>query len=227
MQGRAPAMDASATARTARIDWAPFWLAVGFAVLMIGLDVALRPEGAKLTREGGGIETASALLYVYVATVWLRRRSPADWRALWHIPVILLFAAAREFDLDKSLTSVGILKSNLYLTDQAPVWERLAGAAVLLLLAVSVVRLVRVHGRSFLRGLAAGDVGALTVAVAVATAGFAKSIDGLARKLRPFDVTLDPGFNARVVMAEEVLELLIPFLLLYAVLDASRSASRS
>ena len=216
-------MDAPATPRSGRIDWAPFWPAVGFAVLLVGLDVVLRPEGAKLTRENGGIETASALLYVYVAAVWLRRHAPADWRALWHVPVILLLAAAREFDLDKTLTSVGILKSNLYLTDQAPVWERLVGAAVLLLVAVAVVRLVRVHGRRFLRGLADGDTGALAVAVAVATAGFAKSLDGLARKLRPFDVTLDPEFNSRVVMAEEVLELLIPFLLLYAVLDATRA----
>jgi hypothetical protein len=219
-------MEASVTERAGRIDWAPLWLAMGFAVLLVGLDVVLRPEGARLTREGGGIETASALLYVYAVAVWLRRHSTADWRAFWHIPVILLFAAAREFDLDKTLTSVGILKSNLYLTDQAPVWERLVGLAVLLLLMVAAVQLVRVHGRGFLRGLRAGDSGALAVAAAIGVAGFAKSIDGLARKLRPFDITVDDEFNAVVVMAEEVLELTIPLLLLYAILEATRGPAR-
>ena len=78
----------------------PFWLAVGFVVLIVGLDTVLRRRDAKLTRENGGIETASALAHVYVAAVWLRRHSGADRRAFWHLPVILLFAAAREFDLD-------------------------------------------------------------------------------------------------------------------------------
>ena len=118
---------------------------------------------------------------------------------------------------------MGILKSNLYLTDQAPVWERLMGVVVLALLAAAAIRLVRLHGRTFLRGLRAGDSGAWSFAAAIGVAGLAKSIDGLARKLRPFDVTLDPGVDRSVGLVEEMLELAIPLLLLYAVLKATRS----
>lgn len=205
-----------------RVDWTPLWIGAAFAVALIGLDIVLRPAGASLTREHGGIELASALMYVYAVMVWLRRNPPSYWGSHWHLPAIMLFGAAREFDLDKSLTSVGIFKSNLYLTDQAPIWERLIGLVVLVVLVWAVIRLVRLHARTFLHGLQRGDSGSWAVLGAIGVAGIAKSIDGIGRKLRPFGITVDSGLEAWAGIAEELMELFIPFFLLYAVLEASR-----
>ena len=196
------------------------WTAVAIAAALILGDGLTRSPGEALTREHGGIETASALLYFAAALVWVLNHSAVAFARSWQLPAVLVMMAGRELELDKSLTSVGLLKSNLYLADQTPLWERFLGLAVLAFLVVVVLRLVRFNRPGFLRGLRRGAPAALAVVAAIGTAVFAKTIDGLGRKLEPFGLVLDRSVADRFGAFEEAFELLVPALLLFAVVHS-------
>ena len=202
--------------------WLPLWIAVGAAAAMVGIDQLLKPPDLALTREHGGLEMASAFLYLWAAAVWVRLHGGRGLRRDWQVPLLLLMMGGRELDLDKSLTSVGLLKSRLYLSAEAPVWERLLGVVVLALLAVALVRLARRQGRGFLARLRSGSGPEVAVLGGLLLAAFAKTVDGLGRKLQGFGIELGAGTARQVGTAEEVLELFVPLLFLAAVLLGAR-----
>lgn len=204
--------------------WRPLGVALVLILAAVGLDLATLPPGASLMREHGGLELASALLYLWAAAVWMTRHGRGGLARDWQVPAVLLMMAAREFDLDKSLTTVGLLKSDLYLTAEAPVWERLLGVAVLSFVVVALVRLARRQGRGFLAGVRKGAPPQLAVFAGLAVAALAKTVDGLGRKLEGFGLALDPSTGARIGSAEEVIELFIPLLFLVAILQGARPA---
>lgn len=202
--------------------WRPLGIALTLILATVGIDLLTLPPGAKLTREHGGLELASALLYLWAAAVWMARQG---WQGLardWQVPAVLLMMSGREFDIDKSLTSVGLLKSDLYLTAEAPVWERLLGVVVLTFAVVTLVRLARRQGRGFLAGVRRGAPAQLAVLTGLLVAVLAKTVDGLGRKLQSFGIALDPAMGAWIGSAEEVIELFVPLLFLAAIVQAAR-----
>lgn len=201
-------------------------LALAVTIAAVAVDALTLAPGASLVREHGAIEMASALLYLLVALVWWGQRGSAALRTDWEIPVLLLAMMAREFDLDKALTSVGLFKSSLYLRAGAPLWERLLGAAVIGVLAVAVTRLVLRHGRAMLGGLRRFEAGPLAVLAAVGFVGASKTIDGLARKLRPLGIEVTEAVSAGFEVAEEVMELFVPIMLLLAVRAGAAAGNR-
>lgn len=206
--------------------WRPFRIAVAAAAAIIGADALVGPPG-RLTREHGGVELASALLYLWAAAVWIGLHGRREALRGWQVPGALLLMSAREFDLDKSLTSVGLLKSRLYLSAEAPAWERLLGLAVIGLILAVVVRLVRHQGRAFLARLRAGGRAEATMLAGLLLAAFAKSIDGIGRKLAGVGLDLGAGTVAAFGGAEEAVELMVPLLFLGAVLLGAHRRRRA
>lgn len=204
----------------------PLWIALAAVAAIVGIDLISKPPDVRLIREHRGVELASALLYLWTAAVWIALHGRRELVRKWQIPAVLLMMGAREFDLDKSLTSVGLLKSNLYLTAQAPIWERLLAVAVLALTVTVLVRLARHQGRSFLIGLRRGAMVDVAVLTGILLAIFAKTIDGLGRKLQGFGVELDAALANRFRGVEEVAELFVPLLFLLAILITVRRGRR-
>ncbi|EKF56930.1 hypothetical protein QWE_24088 [Agrobacterium albertimagni AOL15] len=177
----------------------------------------------ELTREFGAIELASALLYAFSAMLWLWTRTGQMWRYAWQVPTILLLMMGREIDLDKQITSVGILKSELYLTATAPPFERIFGLLVLAFLIVTIVRLAIVNGPELLAGLKARALWASSLAIAACLGVLSKSIDGLSRKLDAFGISIDSQTSTAAAVTEEIMELGIPIMALISIISSIRS----
>ncbi len=200
------------------------WALAG-ATAFVAIGIATQGLIGTITSEAGAIEIASPLLYAYAAVVWLRTRSGDRWRQSWEIPALIFLMAGREFDLDKKITSVGILKSNLYLTDMAPVTERILGVIALAVVATVAVRLIAFHGRTLIKGLRMWRLWAWSVAFGASFAVISKSIDGIGRKLAPFGITVDAQTEGMMVIAEELLEFGVPIMFLVAVIASLKRAS--
>ncbi len=195
--------------------------AVGLAWLVaagvaIAIDAALLEPGRKLTREGGSVETASALLYFVAFAAFLWRRGARG--RMWPVPLLLLAMAAREFDADKRFTSEGLLSLKI-LTRDTPFHEKALGVAVLAALVLAMALLLRRGLGAFLGDLHRGAAWALFLAGALGLAAITKSIDELQRKLAPLGVDIPDGVARLAGSAEEYLELGIPILLLMAILQ--------
>ncbi|HEX2146977.1 MAG TPA: hypothetical protein VHG11_04915 [Pseudorhizobium sp.] len=199
------------------------WAAIG-TVAFVAIGLATQGLRVTIASEAGAVEIASPLLYAYAAAIWLWTRPGDTWRRSWEVPAIMFLMAGREFDLDKKLTSVGVLKSNLYLTDMAPVTERILGLVALAVVATVAIRIIALHGRSLISGLISLKLWAWSVAFGAGFAVVSKLIDGIGRKLAPFGITVDGPTEAMFIIAEELLEFGVPVMFLVAVIASFKHA---
>ncbi len=167
---------------------------------------------APLFEEGGPVEMASAVGLLALAIVALSVRGRA-WG--WAVPVMLLLLAAREFDLDKSLLSDGMLKLRFY-TGNAPPVEKAMGAVVIGLILATFANLLRRGLRPWLSALRAAAPWAVWLGVGLLAVVVAKSLDGIGRKLAPLGLELTEQSGRAFGALEETLELLFVLALVAA-----------
>ena len=188
-----------------------------FVLAYLAQDLA--PEHYRaLLSENQGIEalTASGFLAAALflaASVRLARD--------WHGPLLLLACCLRELEMHKRFTTMSLLKSRFYLGDTVPMGEKLVGLAILALLAFAACTLLWRYGRTAWNGLWQGLAVETRVLSAAFLLVFSQSIDGIDRKLRPLmSFTRD---EVRLLGAfEEIIELAIPLLIIWAVLALRR-----
>jgi hypothetical protein len=164
-------------------------------------------------KEGYGVEQLTVALYALAIILWFSARPAAG---DWHLPLILALMAMRELDFDKRFTEVGLLKSHYYLRD-APISAKLTGIALLLVVFVSLARLVWRNLGPWLRALRARRLDAWLVFVAGFGVFIAKAIDGIDRKLAPYDITFSHEALVRFGRVEEVLEMVFVILICQAI----------
>lgn len=191
------------------------YLITGLALLLLfalslPMDEAAR---AMFLKEGGVIETVSAVLYLVCAAYMLTWAHRA--RA-WPYVVLMVLFAMREADFDKRFTEVGVLKGKFLFSALVPLHQKLIGGAVIALALYVVYTIVRRDGLSFLRALRARSVEAWGWATAIGLVFVSKSLDGLGRKLAEFGITIDPVVDLHAGALEEVLELGIGVFILLA-----------
>lgn len=189
---------------TDRTIFRMLWITLAFVAVLFAVMLTLSPETQKtILREGGGVETASALVYVAgLIALLIRPRL-----AVWPFAVMTAFFAAREFDLDKSLFTRGLLKSRQYSADDVPGMEKLISALLLCaILAAGIWLLIR-YTRPFLRGLRSGSATAFVALAAIVLAVSTKTLDGIARKLEPFGIPVSDSAANTFYVYEEVGEL--------------------
>lgn len=155
-------------------------------------------------KEGGVIETVSALSYLMCAAYMLMWTGRA--RA-WPYIVLMVLFAMRESDFDKRFTEVGVLKGKFLFSPLVPIHQKLIGGAVILLALWVLYTIVRRDGRSFLRALRDRAVDAWGWATAIVLIVVSKGLDGLDRKLAGFGIQIDPLLDLHTGAAEEILEL--------------------
>ncbi len=195
-----------------------FLVLAGVIGASVVVDALFFANGASLKREGGGLETISAVLYVYGAIVFLTVVPRSRWIRLWQIPALLVFFALRELDFDKAFTSSGVLSTNLYRGDSALSTKLIAGCVVLLFLIV-LYRIVR-HGLpGLLRGLRGKEPWAFLVIAAFLLTVVSKSVDGLGRKLLSIGIEISEKLDSAASVFEEIGEAFIPVLIVLAMLS--------
>ena len=205
-------------------------LALGL-LLLCGLVLNFGERyGQLLMGESGLIEVASAVGY-FVCTLYMIARGGRDFLASrGYFVVLTLLFGFRELDFDKAFTTMGILKSRFYLSSDHPFQEKVIGLLVIALIFWTVFQLLRHHFTEFMRGLKQRAPVALGVALIFFLLAFSKSIDGLARKLKPFGIETSAEVSRWAGSVEEVLELGIPIymvLTFHAWLSRPRAESPS
>lgn len=170
-----------------------------------------------LLKEGGIIETASAIGYFGCLLFLLYMGRVASLRSHWYLYVIILAMALRELDFDKRFTDPGILQSRFLTADTVSIAAKVIGGAVLLLLIVAIVTWIKRNARRFFAGLVQFQAANVAVAFAMVFIVFSKSMDGLARKLAPLGIIVAERVNELATRFEEIFELGIPITIGYAI----------
>lgn len=199
-----------------------FWIwGAAFLALaaLIAVAAGMRPEAREwIIREGGLIESVSAAGYFVclLSLLWIPKdRKPAAGTA---ILAILLIFGLRELDFHTRFTTMGIFKSRFYVSPEVPVLEKLAGAAVLLILAGAMAYVAKRHFATFLRGIRRLEPGPFSGMIAIGLLFFTKTVDGLPRKLDGLGLASPVALEQFFWIVEEVLEMGIPIFMLIGIL---------
>ena len=131
--------------------------------------------------------------------------------------LLLLACAARELDLDKAGFTLGLLKARQYTSPLVPGTEKALGLAIVAALVGAVAFLAWRHGADLIRHVRQGSPAARCIGFGAGLLVFAKTIDGLARKLEPFGITLSRAAGRHGVVLEEVCEAWAPLFWILAI----------
>lgn len=176
-------------------------------LLAVYLDI---PKEHFLLKEGGVVESASALGYLFCVALILHKGGTAFLRSHHHLLLIVIFFMLRELDFDKRFTTMGIFKSRFLISDNVPFAEKFFGAAVILLLLYSILSTIILHSRDFCNGLKSRSTICLGVLVVAILLVISKTLDGLARKAIGIGIEVGESISRNASAVEEILELGIP-----------------
>ena len=183
-------------------------------ILLSAVIIYLGPLEAKfLLGEAGPIERASAMGYFLCAGYMLVIGGRQFVKRYNYIIVLVALFGFRELDFDKRFTTMGILKSRFYLSAEVSPIEKLIGLMVIALLLWAVIKIVRNHLASTIANLVEFNERAVGVVMIFVLLAVSKSIDGLARKLKPFGIETSQQVSFLASSVEEVMELGIPILI--------------
>lgn len=200
-------------------------LMLSITLAWLGGDLLMHETVSEIFKEGHSVEATSVTILVAAAVFWVFGNGCLT-KGEWHVPLILILMALRELDFDKRFTSEGILQLRLY-TGSAPLWEKAAGFAVVVLILVCLIRLAWLNLPQWWRGLQQGAESAWVATGAALLIVIAKSMDGLDRKLAPLGMTLTTEMNTIAGRLEELLELAAYIMLAQATVYFVRSPAAS
>ncbi len=200
-----------------------FLLCSALIAVFIAVDLAFFADGKSFKREGGGLENASAVLYVVAAVVFFVTAPARVWPRLFHVPALMVLFAMREMDFDKAFTPAGVLSLRLYSGD-APLTTKLIAGAVAVFAVYVILRNVWFGVRSGWQALLAGRLWPWFAILAGALVVATKSVDGLGRKLLDVGIVISDDLDAAASLWEEVGEVFIPVCAILAILACWRGA---
>ena len=191
---------------------------IGIMALMVTLLSVVDAQLISfLLDEGGVIETASALGYFLCIALLLYMGGTTSLKSHWYLHIIFLAMALRELDFDKRFTATGVLKSKFVFADDVGLVGKVVGLSIVLIVLLSIFTWIRFHAKEFFVGIFQLKTPSWAAGFAMAFVVFTKSIDGLSRKLEPLGLAVSTDVSILAGRIEEVFELGIPILLLYAI----------
>lgn len=176
------------------------WILSAVALLIVA--VALLPVTLQqsLLREGAPIELLSAVLYFLGASLLLFRLT-----SHWPFMIVMLCFGLRELDMDKAGFTEGLLKSRQYVGDTVAMPERIISLLILLTIIAAVV-VAMIRGIRALRR-APGSQIVWLIALGTVLGVTAKTMDGINRKLQPYNIQISERGEQLALVYEEVAEL--------------------
>ncbi len=192
----------------------------GFAITLSGLLALITffffeiDKTYWLLEEGGIIESASAFGYLLCAAFVVYQGKLAYLKQYYYLFLLDIAFMLRELDFDKRFTTMGILKTKFFVSNNVPLTEKIIGGVIVtFLLYIVIITLFR-HSKDFFRGLREESVisfGALIVCIFIV---LSKVFDGLDRKLKGFGLDMSETFSMRATIIEEIVELGIPIIMM-------------
>lgn len=202
----------------------PFFCTLGVFVALAA-QAAWQGHGLEYYKtESGPFEIVAFVAMAFALIALIVAAPQVAFGRGWHVTVALLLLMARELDFDKRFTDKGVLQVRLYSGDYSLV-QKLIGAAVVLLILVTLYRCVRVGTGPFLSGLRDRIAWAWWFAEACCLVVIAKSLDGLGRKLAPLGIKISDTTDFYASVIEEGLEWVFSMLLILAVCASVRDAN--
>lgn len=198
-----------------KTTWAPVWAAVIAVLMILGVSSVKFGLWSTLTAENGGAEVVSSLLWLYVAWIYLRM-SPGPRSLKLALTGVFLIFFLRELDFHDWWFEPGLLHIGLF-SGPAALWQKVVGAWVMLVIVACVGTVLVLGLPPFLRALYRRAPWAFVVTLGVVVVAMATQLDGLDRKLAPYDLSLSSQLLNASLLAEEMGELAFPFSALIAI----------
>ncbi len=203
----------------------PLLLAISTIAALIGALHLLNVDAqTHLLIEGGPIQSLTVVGYAAciacIALLW-------SWPTIqtrWTLMAIMGLFIFIELDLDKSLFTVGLLKSRQYIGDQVALPERALSFVLIGLIAAVVISILIRETRSFLSGVIRRSPSELATLSGIALIFVSEAADGLGRKLAGLGIAISQSTAQSSYIVEEVVELGIP-ILFAAAIATSRAAT--
>lgn len=195
--------------------WQAFIVVQALLVLLFIYSTTLEDATRKaLLSEDGPVEIASAVLYFICCAYLLLKGGLTFFRRFPYFVVIPLLFGMRELDFDKRFTTIGVLKSKFYVSPLEPLHTKLIVIALGLAVIVLIVMMVREHAVRLWELLRTGNALGYGVVLLAVMVVVSKSLDGLERKCTSIGLTVAPLIAKYSSVAEEVIELGIPVMML-------------
>lgn len=141
--------------------------------------------------EGGIVETLSAFGYFVCAALMLLLGGWAFVKKYHYSFLLVLLFGMRELDFDKRFTTMGIFKSKFYASSDVPMIEKVIGFLVIALFLYIVFRLLKDHLKHFILSVLKLSPVHVAIFFAMSFVFISKTIDGIARKLGGFGITIE------------------------------------
>jgi len=186
-------------------------------ILVVGINMMPSDLAATLVQEHEPVESLTAVGYL-VAACWLIMTALVkSERWLFSACFIVALLGLRELDYHSQFTSMGIMKTEYYISPKVPGTEKTIVSILVLIILCIAVHFVWTKWKSFLTALKAGDVAAVNLAMAIAFCIITKTLDNNSTSIRKVVALFhnDPRICLRVV--EETMELAIPLFILLAI----------
>ncbi len=196
------------------------FVASGMLILLLFLLSLLLEGSARdfLIEEGGLIESASAFGHFLCVAIILYKGGLSYLKQYHYVVLLIIFFMLRELDFHAKFTTMGIFKTRFYISDSVLLVEKIVGVMVILLLLYFIFKMVHRHSREFLLGLKNYSVVSIGIFMAIVLIVVSKSLDGLCRKFKEFDVEISKQINMHLTALEEILELGLPIILILTVI---------
>jgi hypothetical protein len=175
------------------------------------LDDATRKA---LLSEDGPVEIASAVLYFVCCAYLLLKGGLAFFRRYPYFVVIPLLFGMRELDFDKRFTTIGVLKIKFYVSPLEPWHTKLIVILLGLAVIVLIVMMIKKHLKALWESVRSGGDMGLGVVLVLVMLVVSKSLDGLERKCIAIGLSVPPLLAKYSSVAEEIIELGIPVIML-------------
>ena len=194
--------------------------AVLLVVLILAVGINLMPAelAESLVQEHQPVEMVTAAAY-FVAVCWLIATAlVTSERWLFSASFIVALLGLRELDFHARFTTMGVMKSEYYLSPKVPGTEKAIVSLLVCIILCIVVHLVWTRWHSFVTALKAGNVAAINLAMAIGFAIVSKIIDNNSTFIRRVIALFftEPRYSLTRVV-EETMELAIPLFILLAI----------
>jgi hypothetical protein len=196
-------------------------LFVGSVLLVVASEMVSPGMQSTMMNEGGWVETASWIAY-FVAAFFVALQV-LRWPVRWSMLVLTLVLGLRELDFDKRFTTMGIFKSRFYPSPDVPLSEKLIALVITACIVVSLFFLIKNHLKPFIERLKRREGPSLCFLFSGGLLVFAKSIDGLSRKLEPIGIVPSDATNRIAASVEESFELAAALLIVVAAIGALKN----
>lgn len=203
------------------------YILAGILLLLLFLLSWVLEENERklLLKEGGWVESATALAYFFCAAFMAYKGKLAYLKKYPHIFLLIIFLMFRELDFDSRFTTTGIFKIRFFTGSHVPITEKIIGVIVILLLLYIVFAILYRHTKDFLSGLKKRSIVDFGVLISCILLALSQSLDGLDRKLKSFGIIVSKAVSMHAGAVEEILELGVPICIIITLSAYFRTTS--